>query len=359
MGKPLLDKLRLMPNSRTPIWIMRQAGRYLPEYLEVRKKFKSFVDFCLTPDAAATVTLQPLERFNLDAAIIFSDILLIPKALGMKLEFLESYGPKLEAIESLRDMKKLTEPNFLVFEKVGEAIKLAKEKIGTDFKDKTLIGFAGAPFTIASYMIEGSTSKDFEKVRKFAVQNPKEFSELINVIISATIEYIKVQVINGAEVIKIFDSWAGNVPNYEFKNHVVMPIMKIIDGVKKEFPDIPFIVFARKAGNNLKAFKAKTNIDAYAIDQYTDLTWAFKNLANDSKQLVLQGNFDNTLLAYGNTRQISSHVNKIFAKSRNKNLIFNLGHGILPQTPIDNVKYLVDMVISMGDERANKQHRNQ
>ncbi len=356
MNKPLLDKLNLKPNSRTPIWIMRQAGRYLPEYLEVRQKFKSFVDFCLTPDAAAMVTLQPLKRFQLDAAIIFSDILLIPKALGMKVEFLASHGPKLESIQSLRDIKKLTKPNLVIFEKVGQAIKLVKEEMDRDFKDKTLIGFAGAPFTIAAYMIEGSGSKDFAKVREFAVQNPNEFAELIDIIVSATIEYIKVQIKNGAEVIKIFDSWAGSVPNYEFKSHVVMPITRIVDSIKADFPDVPCIVFARKAGSNLKAFKTKTNIDAYAIDQYTDLTWAFKNLANHGSDVVLQGNLDNIVLAYGNNGQISNHVNRIFTKAQGRHLIFNLGHGILPQTPIDNVKHLVDMVVNMSNERADKEH---
>lgn len=354
MIKPLQNKLHSKPNSRTPIWIMRQAGRYLPEYKEVRKGFSSFVDFCLTPQAAAEVTLQPLKRFPLDAAIIFSDILLIPKALGMGVTFLESHGPKLDAINSLRDIKKLTVPDSSVFEKVGQAIRLVKDEMDRDFKNKTLIGFAGAPFTVAAYMIEGKSSKDFAKVREFIIQNPNEFNELIDIIVNATVQYIKVQIINGAEVIKLFDSWAGLVPNSEFRSFVVGPISRIIDAVKLEFPSTPFIVFARNAGSNLKAFKVKTNIDAFAIDQYTDLTWAFKNLASGGKLPVLQGNMDNMLLSYGNKKQITAHAHKILEKAEHKHLIFNLGHGILPSTPIDNMKHLVDTVVEYNYERASR-----
>ncbi|MDF3048010.1 MAG: uroporphyrinogen decarboxylase [Candidatus Midichloriaceae bacterium] len=356
MKKPLLEKISSKPNSRTPIWIMRQAGRYLPEYREVRSKFSNFIDFCLTPEAAVEVTLQPLKRFPLDAAIIFSDILLIPKALGMNVEFSPSHGPKLEAIKSLRDIKKITKPNEAIFEKVGQAIKLVKKELTSDFKDKTLIGFAGAPFTIAAYMIEGGGSKEFAKVKQFFIENPNEFSELLNIIVQATIEYLKVQVKSGAEVIKIFDSWAGIVPNNEFQNMVVKPIERIVNAVKAEFPVVPFIVFARNAGSNLRYFKSKTNIDAYAIDQYNDLTWAFKALTKNERAPVLQGNMDNTLLAYGNRKQIVECAHKILDKAHDKSLIFNLGHGILPETPIDNMKCLVETVVGYEHERGKKEH---
>ncbi|MCE2991803.1 MAG: uroporphyrinogen decarboxylase [Candidatus Jidaibacter sp.] len=356
MKKPLLEKIASQPNSKTPIWIMRQAGRYLPEYREIRSKFPSFIDFCLTPEAAAEVTLQPLKRFQLDAAIIFSDILLIPKALGMKVEFSPSHGPKLESINSLRDIKKITKPNEMVFDKVGQAIKLVRQELSGNFKDKTLIGFAGAPFTIASYMIEGGGSKEFAKVKRFFIENPNEFSELLETIVKATIQYLKVQIKSGAEVIKIFDSWAGVVPNSEFRNMVVKPIEKIIEGVKAEFPSIPFIVFARNAGSSLRYFKSKTNVDAYAIDQYNDLTWAFKALTKNEKAPVLQGNMDNMLLAYGNKKQIIERAHKILDKAHGESLIFNLGHGILPETPIDNMKCLVDAVVVYEHERVNKQY---
>ncbi len=357
MNKTLIDKLNLKPDSKTPIWIMRQAGRYLPEYREIRKKFTNFMDFCLTPNAAAEVTIQPLKRFNLDAAIIFADILLIPKALGMKVTFLESHGPILDAINSLRDIKKLTEPDSFVFEKVGQSIKFVKNELDINYKNKTLIGFAGAPFTVAAYMVEGKASKEFGKLKEFIIKNPNEFNELINIIIDATVKYLKIQISNGAEVIKLFDSWSGIVPNSEFKNLVVNPINRIIEAVKKEFPKIPFIVFARCASSNLKNFKKEINkIDAYAIDQYTDLTWAFRNLAIDGNPPVLQGNMDNMLLMHGNKKQITIQVHKILKKAENKHLIFNLGHGILPGTPIDNMKHLVDTVVNYNDGRDTEEN---
>lgn len=342
--KMLISKLLKVKGSKTPIWIMRQAGRYLPEYRKVRSNFKDFMHFCLTPHAAAEVTVQPLMRFDLDAAIIFSDILIIPKALGMDVQFIESIGPVLKNIETEQEVKKFENFDIDVFNKVGQAIKLTKTELQANHPGKTLIGFAGAPFTIAAYMIEGRGSKDFAKVRKFAVSYPKAFEKLLDIITQATIEYLKVQILNGAEVIKLFDSWAGSVPFGDFENHVIKPISKITEALKLQSPAIPIIIFARNSGVKLKRFNELSSHNALAIDQYADLEWCYNNLTINQAEPVLQGNLDNALLAYGDFNSIKNAAEKILSQAQSKHLIFNLGHGILPTTPIDNVKYLIDIV---------------
>lgn len=343
--KLLISKLYKQESSKVPIWIMRQAGRYLPEYKKMRSNFKDFIDFCLTPDAAAEVTLQPLKRFDLDAAIIFSDILIVPSALGIEVKFIESIGPILNAISTPKDLKKIQLTNYNVFNEVGKAIKLVKHNMNNEYgNSKTLIGFAGAPFTIAAYMIEGRSSKDFAKVYKFSHTYPKTFRKLINIITKATIEYLEIQIQSGVEVIKLFDSWAGLVPESKFESYVIKPIEIITKTLKKKFPEIPIIVFARNVGSKLKKFNKIQTFDAYAIDQYTDLSWCYSNLKNFDSNPVLQGNLDNFLLAYGNFTQIKNQVERIMRKAQSKHLVFNLGHGILPYTPIKNVEYLINIV---------------
>lgn len=339
----LLKSFKNNLRQESPIWIMRQAGRYLPEYRKVREKFSDFIEFCLNSEAAAEVTIQPLRRFALDAAIVFSDILIIPHALGAKVFFKEGHGPILEIVDSREKLNSLKEPNKNVFEKIGKTLKLVKKELEINFPEVNLIGFAGAPFTVAAYMVEGGSSKDFKKVFNMAYKNPDILKELINIITDATIEYLSIQIESGAQVIKIFDSWAGVVPAGLFEALIIEPTSKIVMEIKAKFPHTPIIGFARGAGSKLKTYALKTNVDCVAIDQYTAMHWVVKNI----KSKVIQGNMDNMLLAFGNKAQIKREAEKIL-KCVNGPHIFNLGHGVLPQTPVDNVKFLVETVKEYG-----------
>lgn len=335
---PMLELLRTKkPVAHRPIWVMRQAGRYLPEYREVRKNFKSFIDFCLTPEAASEVTLQPIKRFGFDAAIIFSDILILPHALGVDVNFIEGFGPKLTPIRTEGDLAKYSEVNEEVFNKVGQALKLTAAKL----ESKTnLIGFAGSPWTVAAYMTEGSGSKTFSETFKVVYGNPNLFAKLIEKITIATIEYLKVQIQAGAQIIKLFDSWSGLVPCGLYDQYVTNPTMMIVSELKKSYPNVPVIGFPKSSGLRYAGYAANTGIDAIALDQSISLDYAVKNFSG----LVLQGNFDNMLLAYGSEGQITESAKEILDMLGNTPHIFNLGHGILPETPIKNVEALIEVV---------------
>lgn len=328
------------PQSRTPLWVMRQAGRYLPEYRKTRKEFKSFIEFCLTPEAASQVTLQPLRRFDFDAAIIFSDILIIPYAFGMEVAFIEGFGPQLQPIRTDDDFSRLQAPNMEVYGKVAAAIKQTREVMNRDFPATALIGFAGAPWTVASYMIEGSGSKTFPEVFRLLYNNPGLFDKIIDKVTSATIAYLKIQVEAGAEVIKLFDSWSGLVPADLFHKYVILPTQKIISGIKAAYPAVPVIGFPRNAGARYTQFAHETGADAIAIDQHLPLEFAIKNFP----RLAIQGNFDNMLLAYGEVDQIDKEARRILDSVNDIPHIFNLGHGILPETPIGNLLALIKAV---------------
>lgn len=338
MSKLLLEALEKR-NSKTPIWIMRQAGRYLPEYNNVRKNFPNFIEFCLNSDAATEVTLQPIDKFGFDAAILFSDILIVPHALGLKVEFKKDHGPIVEKIEKEDDLKKLN-VDVTVFESVATSVTKIRKKLE---KSKTLIGFAGAPWTVASYIIEGGGSKDFANTKIFALQNEKTFEKLIDILTEATIKYLSLQIEAGAEVVKIFDSWAGVLSLSQFKKYVVTPTQKIVTSLNQKFPNIKIIGFPRLAHFYLSEFSANVNIDGIAVDQFTPMNWAKENCNGK----VIQGNLDNyTLLSSKDV--ISREVRKIFEDVGSKKFIFNLGHGILPQTPVENVYHLVEEVRKYG-----------
>ncbi len=323
-------------SSSTPIWIMRQAGRYLPEYKKVRSNFPSFMNFCMNPQASAEVTLQPLDRFDLDAAIIFSDILVVCKAMGVNVDFVEKEGPKLQKIEKYIDFSNI---DHSVFENVAEAIKIVKKKINPS---KALIGFAGSPFTVACYMFEGGSSKNqnFETVKKMMLQNEELFEYVINKITEITKIYLKYQIDAGIDIFKLFDSWSSIVPSLKFKKYVYNPNIEILNFVKEYSKKTKTIIFPKGCGEKVKSFFKSNCVDAVAIDQYTNISWAF----NNAKDKIIQGNLDNYLLAYGSKMQIKNAVLKILHKSEDKKFIFNLGHGILPETPIENVEYLIDLV---------------
>jgi uroporphyrinogen decarboxylase len=339
--KPLLSLLKTKKATPyRPIWVMRQAGRYLPEYREVRKNFPSFIDFCLTPEAAAEVTIQPIRRFGFDAAIVFSDILIVPHALGVKVDFIEDFGPKMSPIRVANDFDKLANINWDFFHSIGKTLSLTQAQLKKDFPHTTLIGFAGAPWTVAAYMTEGASSKTFGETFKMVYGFPHLFDRLIAIIVEATIAYLKIQIEAGAEVLQLFDSWAGLVPDNLYEKYIVKPTQTIINALKKDYPDVPIIGFPRASGYNYKDYAIKTGVDAIALDQNISLAFAQQNFSG----LVLQGNFDNMLLAYGNNRQIAEEAGKILMATENVPHIFNLGHGILPQTPIENVEALIEVV---------------
>jgi len=331
----LIDLLSGVKVSTPPIWIMRQEGRYLPEYLEVRSGVKNFLELCYTPKLASEVTLQPIRRFGFDAAIIFSDILVIPDALGVKVEFVKNEGPKLGNFE-LGNLKTTNIKSHL--NPVFEALELTKSKLG---KETSLIGFSGAPWTLACYMIEGGGSKNFEKTREVAIRDPQYFSALIETLTLAIVEYLSLQIQSGADVIKIFDSWAGILPPAELQKWVIDPAKKIVSEIKKLHPQIPVICFPRGIGMNYAEFSAQGGCNVLALDQTVEKTWAAENLSQ-----ILQGNLDNFLLAFGSKNEIEKEVMRILETFKNRPFIFNLGHGILPKTPIENVELVIKTVRS-------------
>ena len=331
----ILTKKEVQKNP--PIWVMRQAGRYLPEYREIRANAKNFLDFCYSPKQASEVTLQPIKRFNFDAAIIFSDILVIPDALGVKVEFIKNEGPKLREF----DLKKLKTGNIKThLTPVFEALELVKSKLT---EDKTLIGFCGAPWTVACYMIEGGGSKNFEKTRELAMRDEAFFAELIEILTQSSIEYLSLQIKAGADCVKIFDSWAGILPPAELQKWVINPAKKIVSELKNLHPQIPVICFPRGIGINYEQFAKIVEPQGLALDQTVNKIWAKENLQQNLGQVV-QGNLDNFLLAFGSKDQIKKEVLDILESFGSAPFIFNLGHGILPETPIENVELVVKLV---------------
>lgn len=316
-----------------PIWIMRQAGRYLPEYRAIRSEVKDFLSLCYNPQLASEVTLQPIKRFDLDAAIIFSDILVIPHALGVEVNFVKNEGPKLGKF-NLADLKISNIEKHL--QPVFEAVSLTKSQLD---KNKALIGFAGAPWTLACYMIEGGGSKSFEEVRRFAIEKEKEFQVLIDILTESVIEYLSLKIKAGADVVKLFDSWAGVLPPTELQKWVINPAKKIVEKLKEKHPQTPIIAFPRGIGNSYKNYASQVKADAIALDQTVDRNWAKENING-----VLQGNLDNFLLAFGSKEKIEREVSAILRDFSNAPFIFNLGHGILPETPIENVELLIKLI---------------
>ncbi len=341
MNKLINTLIKKEKFSTPPIWIMRQAGRYLPEYREIRSNVKNFLDLCYNPKLACEVTLQPIQRFGFDAAIIFSDILVIPDALGVKVEFVKNKGPKLQKISNQEDLNQLKINNIKNhLNPVFEAIELTKSKLD---KSKSLIGFSGSPWTLACYMIEGGGSKNFESVRKSAIQDEEFFSQLIEILTQSVIEYLSYQIKAGADVVKLFDSWASVLPPSELQKWVIEPTKKIVLELKKIHPNIPIICFPRGIGVNYLEFTRQVKCDAIAIDQTVEKNWAKKNLQEDF-DVVLQGNLDNFLLAFGSKKEIEREIFQILKVFSNKPFIFNLGHGILPQTPIENVELILKII---------------
>ena len=324
--------------KHVPIWLMRQAGRYLPEYRQVRNTTSSFLEFCYSPIKAAEVTMQPIRRFGFDAAIIFSDILVIPDALGVDVSFRAGEGPVLGKINPTSiDNLKYNHNRLLP---VYEAIKIARSMLS---KEKSLIGFAGAPWTLACYMVEGGSSKDFHNVKSWAYSDEKSFTKLIYILADSIVTHACAQIDAGVDIFQIFDSWSGTVAaGDEFLKWVIEPTAYIVSKIKEKYPNVPIIGFPRGSGVSYIDYVDKTGINAISVDYNMPINW----LA-DKVDIAIQGNLDPVLLKNNKDKALLK-AEEILNVMRGRKFIFNLGHGILPETPIDNVKALVDLVRNQG-----------
>jgi len=338
ISNSFLATLAGQPADRTPIWLMRQAGRYLPEYRRLRSTAGSFLDLCYTPDLATEVTLQPIRRYGFDAAILFSDILVVPDALGQQVAFREGEGPVLEPVRddvaiSALSLDRLSEHLAPVYEAVGQ-IRAALPR------ETALIGFAGSPWTVATYMIEGRGSKDFATVKTFAFANPDLFAKLIDLLEQATVSHLCAQIEAGAQTVQLFDSWAGVLPPDAFRRWIIEPTARIVGQLHKRHPSVPVIGFPRQAGLLYCAYVEGTGVDAVGIDSTVPLNWAADNLRTKS---VIQGNLDSALLKAGGKPMLDA-AKAILLAFRDGRHIFNLGHGVLQHTPPDHVAALVDFI---------------
>lgn len=334
-AKPLLRVLRGEALETPPIWLMRQAGRYLPEYREMRAKAGSFLDLCYTPEMAAEVTLQPIRRFGMDGAILFADILLVPQALGMDLTFAEGEGPRLAWKGGEIDPAKLgpaeTVDEFL--KPVYETIGILREELPAE---TTLIGFAGAPWTVATYMVAGRGTPDQAPTRRMMFSEPEKFSELIDRIADATIRYLLRQIEAGAETVMLFDSWAGVLTPPKFEEFSVRPVAKIVAALKAAHPDVPIIGFPRGAGALYRGFAEATGVAGVGLDTQVPLDWAREAMPG----VALQGNLDPMLMVTGG-KAMEDEARRIVEVMRGAPHIFNLGHGITPEADPRHVEALV------------------
>tara|TARA_Y100001936_G_scaffold254029_1_gene323720 strand:+ start:16502 stop:17551 length:1050 start_codon:yes stop_codon:yes gene_type:complete len=335
-----INTLNGIESDQIPIWLMRQAGRYLSEYREVRKNTGTFLDLCYSPDQAAEVTLQPINRFGFDAAIIFSDILVVPDALGQQVSFKEGIGPVLTPIANSGDIKELRFDGLRDFlEPVYSALKIVRAELPID---TALIGFAGAPWTIATYMVEGGTSREFAKTKTWAFSEPDQFSQLIEILISAITDHLIAQVEAGADALQIFDSWAGMLPDTAFEKWSLDPISRIVAGVKCKCPNVPIIVFPRLAGHRYLKVAAINGVSAVSLDQTISLNWVRETLQPGT---IVQGNLDPIFLLAGGDA-MKAEAERILNILSKKPFVFNLGHGVLPPTPPDHVADLREFVSS-------------
>jgi uroporphyrinogen decarboxylase len=317
---------------------MRQAGRHLPEYQDVRAKAGSFLELCYTPELAAEVTLQPVRRYGLDAAIVFSDILVVPHALGQKVEFVEGHGPRLDAVRSRQNLARLNRTaTHDRFARVFETVARVREKLPSE---TALIGFCGAPWTVATYVVGGGKAASRGEAEIWAETDPVGFGQLIECLVDASVEYLAGQVDAGADALQIFDTWAGRLSGEAFARWVVRPTAAIVTRVKERHPTVPIIGFPKDAGEHLAAYVAGTGVDGVGCDAAVRLDVMAHELA---KRAVVQGNLDPALLVAGGL-EMERQVEKILSALASKRFIFNLGHGILPQTPPRNVMRLVRLV---------------
>ena len=352
----LLDSLLFKPIPHTPIWLMRQAGRYLPEYKQIREKAGSFMNLCTNPELATKVTLQPLKRFNLDAAILFSDILVIPDALGLGLHFVENEGPKFtQPLSNTKDIDNLTLDRMLEhLDYVFATIRNVKSELNNSLP---LIGFSGSPFTLACYMLEGGSSRDYLKTKELLYNNPEYGHKLLNLLSDAVIMYLNRQIENGVDVVMLFDSWGGVLSDNLYHQFSLPYIRKIINNLHKDYNDriIPNIIFTKGGAIWLDSM-ADLGANAIGIDWTIDIGHA-KNIVGN--KTALQGNLDPAIMSVANKNIILQEVNRILDNYKQANEgkitghVFNFGHGILPSANPDNVAYLIDIVHEISAKKLD------
>jgi uroporphyrinogen decarboxylase len=336
--KPLLRVLAGGREPVPPLWLMRQAGRYLPEYRAVREKAEGFLDLCFDPKRAAEITLQPIRRFGFDAAILFSDILVVPHALGQRVTFAEGEGPRLDALKDPSAFGRLRgEIDHKALEPVYETIVRVKQELPPAV---TLLGFCGAPWTLATYMIAGCGTVDQFPTRRFAYQYPDAFAKLIDVLVEASASYLRRQFAAGVDAVQIFDTWAGILPADEFKSWCIAPVARIVDNVRRDIPDARIIGFPRGAGTELGRYLDAIAVDAVGLDWTVELDFARVEI---QPRRPIQGNLDPLALLVGGAA-LDRSIDAIMAAFSPGPFIFNLGHGVLPDTPLRHVERLIARV---------------
>jgi uroporphyrinogen decarboxylase len=335
--KPLLTVLRGGNPGILPIWLMRQAGRYLPEYRELRAAKGGFLALVYDPEAAAEITLQPIRRFAFDGAILFSDILIVPYALGQDLQFTAGEGPRLSpplvdaALESLQAVPERLRPIYQTVDNVSRSLP----------PETTFLGFAGSPWTVATYMVAGQGSKEQAEARRYAYRDPVAFAAIIDAVADMTVDYLSGQVEAGVEAVQLFDSWAGSLSPAQFEQWVIAPNARIVSAFKARHPDVPVIGFPKGAGGKLPAYARETGVDALGLDETVSPEWADASLPPD---LPVQGNLDPLALIAGGEALESAVRRIIGAFDGRRPHVFNLGHGILQDTPIAHVERLLQLV---------------
>ena len=334
--KPLLAVLRGERRDPVPMWLMRQAGRYLPEYRELRASKGGFLDMAYDPETAAEITLQPLRRFAFDGAILFSDILVVPHAMGMDLTFVAGEGPRLApplAEGRIRDLK----PAIERLDPVYETVKRVKAQLSPQ---TTFLGFAGSPWTVATYMIAGQGSREQAEARQLAYSDPAKMDSILDIVSRITVDYLSRQIEAGVDAVQLFDSWAGSLSPAQFEQLVIARTAWIVSELKKRHPDTPIIGFPKGAGGKLRAYAAETGVDAVGLDETVDPIWAAKELPAG---LPVQGNLDPLALIAGG-EELRTSVRHILDAFADRPHIFNLGHGIQQTTPIAHVEELAMLV---------------
>ncbi len=341
-AKPFLQVFAGDPVWPPPIWLMRQAGRYLPEYRAVRAKAGDFITLCTTPELAADATLQPIRRYRFDAAILFSDILMVPWALGQGLDYREGEGPVLPPLRSVADIGSLKlERLASAIRPILQTVRVVRRGLADEgFASCSLIGFAGAPFTVACYMVEGGGSRDFAATRTMAHAQPMLFGQLMDLLTEATVRYLSAQIDAGAEAVMLFDTWAGILPPAQFRQHVTDPARAIRLRLKQFYPEVPVIGFPRLAGALIGDYVSATGIDGVGLDSGMELRFAKQVI---STRTVMQGNLDPFALVAGGPA-LRREVASILNAAKGRPFVFNLGHGIVPQTPLEHVASLMEQV---------------
>ncbi|HIQ19245.1 MAG TPA: uroporphyrinogen decarboxylase [Novosphingobium capsulatum] len=336
MPGPILETLKGVNLSRRPVWLMRQAGRYLPEYRALRAEKGGFLELVYDSEAAAEITIQPIRRFGFDGAILFSDILIVPYAMGQDLAFLAGEGPRLSprlvdtALSALQAVPERLAPIYATVERV-------KAQIGPE---TTLLGFAGSPWTVATYMVAGEGSRDHHETRAYAYRDPQAFQAIIDAIVAVTIDYLAGQVEAGAEALQLFDSWAGSLAPREFERWVIAPNQKIAAAIQARYPHVPVIGFPKGAGEKLAAYARETGVNAVGVDETIDPVWAARELPEG---MPVQGNLDPLLLLSGGA-ELETQTLRVLEAFAGRPHVFNLGHGIGQFTPIAHVEQLLATV---------------